>query len=51
MISFLIANSGSSIEDIKGLPFHEFIDYVAGVESIKQQEYKNIVGDNADGNT
>lgn len=51
MISYLIANSGSSIEELKRLPFHEFRSYITGVNAIKQQEYKDIVGDDLDGNT
>lgn len=45
MISYLIVNTGSSIEEIKNLPFHEFMDYRTSVDRIKQQEYRAIVGD------
>lgn len=51
MISFLTANTGASIEEIKALPFHEFMDYANAVDKIKQQEAKAILGDDSDGTT
>ena len=51
MISFLTANTGSSIEELKGLPFHEFMDYKATIEHFKEREMAALTGDSKDGAT
>lgn len=45
MISYLAANTGSSIEELKDLPFHEFQDYRAAIIKQKQEEYDALVGE------